>query len=131
MSVPGAAQQAYLRDLERLRLAINEVTRLGLFEFEGHFAVYPPGSYYRKHHDQFRDVGTREVSCVLYLNPHWDAAWGGALRLFLGEGGAEPHVDIVPSGGKLVTFLTREFYHEVCTTHRDRYSLTGWFRRRD
>ena len=32
----------------------------------------------------------REVSMLLYLNPNWDSAWGGDLRIFLpGEKGEE------------------------------------------
>lgn len=125
------AQRAYLQRLESLRQAVNRVASLGLFEFEGHFAVYSPGAYYRKHRDQFLDLGTRKVSCILYLNTQWRLEWGGTLRLFLGADGGEPHVDVPPAGGTLVTFLTRDFYHEVLPTTRDRYSITGWFRCRD
>ena len=67
----GAAQRQYLQALEELRLAINRLLLLGLYEFEGHLAIYPPGSYYRKHLDQFRDIGSRIVTCVLYLNRDW------------------------------------------------------------
>lgn len=126
------AQSAYLERLERLRLAINETLFLGLFDFEGHFAVYPPGTFYRKHQDQFRDLGTRLVTCVVYLNDHWRPEWGGALRLYLEpDDGNGRHVDIFPQPGKLVTFLTRDYYHEVLPTLHNRYSITGWFRQRE
>ena len=123
-------QAVYLEQLEQLRLAINSRLFLGLFDFEGHLAVYPPGARYRKHVDQFRDLGTRLVTCVLYLNAGWQADWGGALRLYLEAGGEGGHVDIAPLGGQLVTFMSCEFYHEVLPATHHRYSVAGWFRAR-
>ena len=53
----------------------------------------------------------REVSMLLYLNPGWDPAWGGELRIFVpdeeseegeeGEEGRETHVDVTPEAGTL------------------------------
>jgi len=123
-------QAVYLDRLEQLRMAINSRLFLGLFEFEGHLAVYPPGARYRKHLDQFRDLGTRLVTCVLYLNPGWQSDWGGALRLYLEPGGEGRSIDIPPRGGQLVTFLSRDFYHEVLPATHHRYSIAGWFRSR-
>lgn len=113
--------------IEALRLAVNGALFLGLFEFEGHFAVYPPGTFYRRHLDQFDDDRSRQLSCVLYLNEAWVPAHGGVLRLYT-EG--RQYVDIAPCGGTLVTFLSERFYHEVLPNTVERYSLTGWFRTR-
>jgi SM-20-related protein len=124
------SQAQYLDQLEQLRQVINSRLFLGLFDFEGHHAVYPPGACYRKHVDQFRDLGTRLVTCVLYLNPQWHSSWGGALRLYLEPGGEGAFLDIPPQGGQLVTFLSRDFYHEVLPATRNRFSIAGWFRRR-
>jgi SM-20-related protein len=51
------------------------------------------------------------------------------LRLF--ETAGERSREIEPEGGRLVLFLTEARPHEVAATHRDRLSLTGWFRGRD
>jgi SM-20-related protein len=120
------AVAAYLDRMEALRLAVNRRLYLGLFEYEGHFAVYPPGAFYRRHLDQFDGVQYRQVTCVLYLNDAWGPDDGGELRLFLEQG----HLDIRPSGGTLVTFLSALFEHEVRPTRRQRLSVTGWLRQR-
>jgi SM-20-related protein len=125
------AQSRYFAALEGLRLAINRHLYLGLFGFEGHMAWYPPGSFYRKHLDQFRAVAHRKVSVILYLNPHWQAQDGGELRLYLAPSGEGEYRDIAPLAGTLVVFLSDRFYHEVLPTRRPRRSLTGWFRVRE
>jgi len=124
------AHRYYLAVLEQLRLAINGTLYLGLFEFEAHLAVYPPGTYYRKHLDQFRDMGTRCVSCILYLNEDWQAADGGQLRLYTDARDERHYEEILPLGGQLVTFLSARYLHEVLPSTRHRMSITGWFRTR-
>lgn len=130
---PGSlspAQQRYFDRLEMLRQAINAHLYLGLFEFEGHFAIYPPGSFYKRHLDQHRGVELRTVTCVYYLNDEWREEEGGQLRLYFDEHGRENHIDIMPAGGTLVTFLSGRYEHEVLPARRERLSLTGWFRKR-
>lgn len=112
--------------LEALRLACNRELTLGLFDFEGHYALYPPGAGYERHRDAFRDDDTRVLSFVLYLNAAWQPGDGGELRLFL-DGAT---VEVRPEGGTLVAFLSGRFDHEVRPARRDRLALTGWFRRR-
>ncbi len=124
------AQHAYLDALESLRLEVNRSLYLGLFDFEGHFAVYPPGAFYRKHLDRFRGDSRRTLTTVLYLNPDWQEAHGGKLRLYLDPDGAGPALDIPPQGGTLVTFLSGRFWHEVQPAGTERLSITGWFRTR-
>jgi len=123
-----AAQQAFLRELESLRLALNQTLFLGLFEYEGHLALYPPGAFYRRHLDRHRDSDARIVSCVVYLNSEWRPADGGELRLFLEE---ERVIDVAPRGGTLACFLSGSIEHEVLATRVPRYSITGWLRRRE
>ena len=110
-----------------LREAMNRGLFLGLEDFESHFALYPPGAFYLKHVDRFRDDDRRMVSAVVYLNDAWLPEHGGQLRMYLGEGVEH---DVVPTGGCLVVFLSGEVPHEVLPAIRDRLSLTGWFRRR-
>jgi SM-20-related protein len=129
LSTSAAARQ-YLQALEELRLAINRELQLGLFDFEGHLAIYPPGSYYRKHLDQFQDMGTRTVTCVLYLNRDWTPRDGGELLLYTDPNDPAFYESILPLGGQLVTFFSARFLHEVLPMRRARVSLTGWFKRR-
>jgi SM-20-related protein len=124
------AQRRYLHVLEELRQVINREVFLGLFDFEGHLAIYPPGSYYRKHLDQFRDIGGRTVTCVLYLNRDWAETDDGQLRLYTDPNTPSHYEEILPLGGQLVAFLSARFLHEVRPARRRRVSLTGWFRRR-
>jgi SM-20-related protein len=96
-------------------------------DFEGHYAIYPPGARYERHRDRFRDDDARVLSCVLYLNDAWHASDGGALRLYL------PHdetLDVLPEAGTFVAFLSAELDHEVRPASRERAAITGWFRRR-
>lgn len=118
--------QAYL---EPLRQQINARSLLGLLDFEGHYAVYPPGTYYARHVDRFPGARNRVVSVALYLNHAWQPVQGGALRLYEPDGkGGERQIDIMPESGTLVCFISEEIAHEVRETHRERFSFTGWFR---
>lgn len=127
-ALPGAGR-LFGELLEPLRRAINAATYLGLYEFEGHYAVYPPASFYRRHVDQFAGAAARRVSLVLYLNADWQEADGGLLRLYPGDG-SRP-VDVLPEAGTLALFMSHTLPHEVLPTVRTRYSFTGWFRTRD
>ena len=125
------AQRRFLTTLEGLRLAINRALFLGLFEFEGHLAIYPAGAYYRKHLDQFRDADQRIVTLILYLNAAWREADGGHLRLYTDPSDEVRQELVLPIAGRLVCFLSDRFPHEVLPARRERLSLTGWFRKRD
>ncbi len=124
---PAPAERLLWSALETLRVGLNESTYLGLFAFEGHYALYPPGAFYRRHRDCLRDDDARVLSCVIYLNEAWTAADGGALRLHVSAGDAR---DILPDGGTLVCFLADRYDHEVLPATRERLAVTGWFRRR-
>lgn len=126
---PGQAEPCdrYLAVMESLREALNRGLFLGLEDFESHFALYPPGAFYRRHVDRFRDDDRRTVSAVIYLNQEWEPEQGGQLRMFLAH---EVEHDVLPVGGCLVVFLSGELPHEVLPATRDRLSVTGWFRRR-
>jgi SM-20-related protein len=129
-STATRAQRDCLDALEALRLTLNRELQLGLFDFEGHFAAYPAGSFYRRHRDQQVGASARVLSCVLYLNNEWHAEDGGKLRLYLEPSDAEIYRDVRPEGGTLVCFSSDRFWHEVLPATRLRLSLTGWFRRR-
>ena len=61
----SAACDRYLGLMDSLRQALNRGLFLGLEDYESHFALYPPGAFYLKHVDRFRDDDRRTVSAVL------------------------------------------------------------------
>jgi SM-20-related protein len=122
-----AAQKGYLLQMAALQVALNRALFLGLFDYEGHFALYPAGGFYKKHTDSFRGAANRLVSTVLYLNPDWQADWGGALVIDSKDPQQAPVV-ITPEMGKLVIFMSEEMPHEVLPTLHPRVSVAGWFR---
>ncbi|MEX2512238.1 MAG: 2OG-Fe(II) oxygenase, partial [Cyclobacteriaceae bacterium] len=94
--------------------------------------MYPPGSFYLRHLDQFQAVKYRIVTVILYLNASWHKDDGGSLRMyFIGEDGLEKAEDFFPIGGRLVAFISGEVPHEVMPTQKERFSITGWFRDKD
>jgi SM-20-related protein len=125
---PATAEVALWSAFARLRVALNRATLLGLFDFEGHYALYPPGAFYRRHRDRFRDDDLRVLSCVLYLNADWSPGDGGALRVFLDAGETR---DVLPIAGTLVCFRSERYEHEVLPARRERLAVTGWFLRRE
>ena len=124
------AQKAYWDFIEKLRQTCNQMLYLGLVDFEAHFAVYPPGSFYRRHLDNFQASSRRTLSCLLYLNAGWLPEHGGALRIYPeDEEGGESHRDLLPEAGTFIVFRSETLEHEVQVAHRERLSLTGWLRR--
>ena len=124
---PAPALHSVRAALENLRRALNASLFLGLASVEAHYALYPPGAFYRRHRDRFRNDDARVISCVLYLNDNWKSDDGGELRIYLPDGTLR---DLVPSGGALVVFVSERFEHEVLPARRERLALTGWFCRR-
>lgn len=125
-------QAAYWEKIEQIRQVLNQRCFLGLRSFEGHFARYPIGSFYKKHLDQFHAVPHRVVTVILYLNDSWSAEDEGALRMYFPqEDGSEKVEDVLPLGGRLVVFLSAEIPHEVLPTKKERISITGWLRNID
>ncbi len=126
-------QELYWHSMERLRMQVNRTLMLGLFELEAHFARFASGGFYKAHLDRHRSNRARILSAVVYLDFDWRTEDGGNLRLFTDrERGVDgPFVDIYPEAGKLVLFLSGDFWHEVQPASRPRHSIAGWFRRRD
>jgi SM-20-related protein len=125
----SALQKAYWKKVDQIRQVLNQRCFLGLKSFEGHFARYPIGSYYKKHLDQFQQVPHRVVTVILYLNESWTETDEGALRMYFPqEDGTERMEDVFPLGGRLVVFLSAEIPHEVLPTKKERISITGWLR---
>jgi len=106
---------------------LNRRLFLGLFSFESHFSHYAEGDFYKRHVDAFKGEANRVLSLVVYLNSDWKQSDGGEFLLYENEGDSEG-TKVSPSFGTMVVFLSEDFPHEVFATHRDRYSIAGWFR---
>lgn len=126
---PGLAPatDGFLSMVEQLRLHLNRHLYLGLAEYEGHLARYGPGAGYRKHLDRIKGSDARVITLIAYLNPGWTHADGGQLRLLLPDRNT---VEVTPSAGTLVAFLSGDYWHEVLPGWRERWAITGWFRQR-
>ncbi len=123
------AQRRYLEAMGELQQALNQALFLGLFEYEAHFAHYPPGAFYRKHLDSFRGRVNRVVSTVGYLNPGWPADGGGEMRIFAADAPDREVAKVPPEAGTFACFLADSVPHEVLPTRLPRASIAGWFRR--
>ncbi|MDR3501022.1 MAG: 2OG-Fe(II) oxygenase [Legionella sp.] len=121
------AIQFFASQIHQLCQILNQNLFLGLHEFETHFASYQPGTFYKKHIDQFAAQKTRKVSFVYYLNEDWQDEYGGQLILY--DTNNHPLENVSPRGNRLICFNS-ELPHEVATTHQTRYSITGWMKTR-
>jgi SM-20-related protein len=117
---PG--ERVYLNRLRDLTQFLNQALFLSLKDVEIHRTVYPVGTRYQRHLDQFKSDDHRKLSVICYLNQDWTTEHGGQLRLHLDSG----TLDILPEGGRLVIFRSDLIEHEVLPATRERYSITGW-----
>jgi SM-20-related protein len=120
-------ERGWLNWIEQLRAYLNRRLLLGLFSFEGHFAHYAPGAFYKKHMDAFKGESNRVLTVVLYLNWNWQPDDGGEMLMYR-EQETEPFARVMPQMGRMAVFLSEEFPHEVLPAKRDRYSIAGWYR---
>ncbi|PAW60690.1 MAG: hypothetical protein B9S37_08055 [Verrucomicrobiia bacterium Tous-C3TDCM] len=128
---PSVDLSRYQILLEKMRKSLNQEFYLGLLDFEGHFAVYPAAGFYKAHLDRPQGTSDRTVAVILYLNEHWQPGDGGELRIWTNRGEKDgPFVMVQPQMGTMVCFLAEHFWHEVLPAHKERMSITGWFRQR-
>jgi SM-20-related protein len=120
------ADHLYLGLMEHLRVSLNERLCLGLFSFEGHYAIYATGSGYERHLDAHTGQKHRLLSTVVYLDSQWTLADGGQLVLH-GTDERPAIARILPQPGLMVMFLSEEFPHEVLAASKPRHSIAGWF----
>ncbi len=120
------AEIAWLDWAGELQLYINQHLFLGLTVFESHFAHYRIGDSYVRHSDAFIGQKGRRLTLVVYLNHDWNSKDNGELVIYMDDQDQEG-VRVLPKMGTVVVFLSEEFSHEVLPTHRDRYSIAGWF----
>ena len=108
------------------------------------YVIYPVGGYYQPHIDAMDGTSSakRCVSFICYLTPSgWTYDDGGALRVHYGRetdsgSGAQvtrdadtgaDYEDVAPESGSLVLFDSKQLWHEVLPTRRERACLVGWF----
>jgi SM-20-related protein len=101
---------------------INQTLFLSLKDYEVHMTIYPTGSFYKRHLDQFKKDDHRKLSIICYLNTDWKETEGGQLRMHL----SKETKDVFPLAGRLVCFRSDQIEHEVLPATRERLSLTGW-----
>ncbi|KFA95305.1 2OG-Fe(II) oxygenase [Vibrio sp. ER1A] len=122
----GEPVQQFLSKMEIIRQAANQNFFLGLFEYEAHFAKYEKGDFYQKHLDCFRGNENRRLTTVFYMNDEWTEQDGGDLVVY--DLDDNELTRIKPKSGRLFVFFSEQFPHEVLPTHRERFSIAGWFR---
>lgn len=109
--------------LDEMKMLFNRFFFLSLSDYEFHLALYPKGTFYKKHLDQFQGRNNRMISMIIYLNHEWKSGDGGELRIY--PEGKEPKT-IAPLMNRCVLFRSDLLYHEVLTANKDRKSITGW-----
>jgi SM-20-related protein len=113
---------AFTDRIQKLMTYLNETLFLSLKDFEIHMTVYPVGTFYKRHLDQFKKDDHRKLSVICYLNHDWKEEHGGQLRIHL----QDRSLDVSPVAGRLVCFRSDQLEHEVLPATRERLSLTGW-----
>jgi len=107
---------------------LNKTCFLGIQQKEFHYAVYPAGTFYKRHLDTFQNDDRRKLSIVCYLNEeNWPEENGGELTIYLENG----EVNLLPIPGRIVIFESQLLEHEVKVVKQsERYSITGWLKTR-
>jgi len=112
--------------IEELMERLKRELFLSLQGYEFHFALYPPGGFYKSHLDQFGARSNRMISFIIYLNENWQSGDGGELRIHKHD----QKIDIEPLMNRTVLFRSDCILHEVLSATKPRRSLTGWLLKR-
>ena len=127
----NTAEGLFFDKINNLVSYLNTTCFLGILHQEFHYALYPQGTYYKRHIDSFQNDDRRKLSIVCYLN---EAGWlpenGGELVLYLDDKGKEVEEIIYPFPGRMVVFESQIIEHEVKPVHTERLSITGWLKTR-
>lgn len=130
-SKANTAEQLFFSKINQLVNYLNKTCFLGILHKEFHYAMYPKGTFYKRHIDTFQNDDRRKLSFVCYLNEAgWIAENGGELCLYLNIEHQEIEHNIYPLPGRVVVFESQIIEHEVKTVHSQRLSITGWLKTR-
>lgn|SRR5690606_2500694 len=126
-------EQLFFNKMNDLIHYLNTTCFLGILHKEFHYALYPVGTFYKRHIDTFQNDDRRKLSFVCYLNDDgWLPENGGELTLYLNNSQDSEITEktIYPLPGKVVIFESQIIEHEVKLVHKDRLSITGWLKTR-
>ena len=125
------AENVFFNKVNSLVNYLNKTCFLGILQKEFHYALYPEGTFYKRHIDTFQNDDRRKLSIVCYLNEDgWLPENGGELVLYLNENGEETEKVIYPFPGRVVIFESQIIEHEVKPVNKQRMSITGWLKTR-
>ena len=126
-----ASEKLFFDKINNLINYLNRTCFLGIAQKEFHYALYPKGTFYKRHIDTFQNDDRRKLSFVCYLNEDgWLPENGGELVLYLNENGEETEKIIYPFPGRVVIFESQVIEHEVRPVNTERLSITGWLKTR-
>ncbi len=119
LKAPGLV--ALDRFLGEIQQKLRRELLLPINHFEGHFAHYGPGDFYRRHSDNFKGRSHRLITFIIYLNQ--PEKGGGELIIYPED---SPQITVHPTPGQVLAFDSR-LDHEVALCLDHRWSFTGWF----
>ncbi|MCB4807125.1 2OG-Fe(II) oxygenase [Tamlana sp. 62-3] len=123
----NAAEGLFFAKINDLIGYLNRTCFLGVLFKEFHYAIYPKGTFYKRHIDTFQNDDRRKLSFVCYLNEDgWLPENGGELVLYL----KNEEKTIYPFPGRVVIFESQIIEHEVKPVNTQRFSITGWLKTR-
>lgn len=121
------AEEIFFSKINHFTDYLNRTCFLGIQDHEFHYALYPKGTFYKRHLDTFQNDDSRKLSIVCYLNEEdWQPHYGGELVLYKEEG----DISIYPLKGRVVIFESQIIEHEVKPVEQKRLSITGWLKTR-
>ena len=127
----GVAEEIFFNKINSLVEYLNRTCFLGILQKEFHYAVYPKGTFYKRHLYTFQNDDSRKLSIVCYLNyENWKPENGGELVIYKNENGIEVPKSIYPLPGRVVIFESQILEHEVKPVNTTRLSITGWLKTR-
>ncbi|MEX0997108.1 MAG: 2OG-Fe(II) oxygenase [Flavobacteriaceae bacterium] len=127
----NSAEKLFFNRINDMVSYLNKTCFMGILFKEFHYALYPKGTFYKRHLDTFQNDDRRKLSMVCYLNEeNWQPEYGGELVLYLNENGKEVSKTIYPFPGRMVIFESQILEHEVKPVEQKRMSITGWLKTR-
>lgn len=127
----NTTEKLFFDKINNLVSYLNRTCFLGILHKEFHYALYPKGTFYKRHIDTFQNDDRRKLSFVCYLNESgWLPENGGELVLYLDDNGKEIEKIIYPFPGRVVIFESQIIEHEVKPVKTERLSITGWLKTR-
>lgn len=127
----NAAETSFFDKVNDFIQYMNRTCFMGILHKEFHYALYPEGTFYKRHLDTFQNDDRRKLSIVCYLNEEdWQPEYGGELVIYTEENGTEVEKVLYPFPGRVVIFESQILEHEVKPVKQPRLSITGWLKTR-